>query len=79
MRQDVGSSFLSRVLVSLMPTQDQMPRLDCPSTGAETLKLGPRVGPYSLFLRFRYPYTPLNRKGHPFIPRLLLGLVNPRP
>ena len=37
--------------------------------------LGPRVGPYSLFLGFRFPYKVLEtKKGTLFITKLLLGL-----
>ena len=40
-------------------------------------KLGPRVGPYSLFWGVQVPVkSPLNQKGTLFIPRLLVGLVN---
>ena len=45
-------------------------------TSLPRLKLGPRVGPYSRFLGFRFPYNPLwTKKGTLFIPRLLLGLA----
>ena len=39
------------------------------------LLLGPRVGPFSLLLGFRFPYKPLQtKKGTLLIPGLLLGL-----
>ena len=55
---------------------------DARGHGSRTLRvsntefLGPRVGPDSLFLGFGFPYEPLEtKKGLPFIPGLLLGLV----
>ena len=39
------------------------------------LYLGPRVGPYSPYFGFGFPYKPLKtKKGTLFLPRLLLGL-----